>query len=332
MDAILESLNEVDNILATCKDVHLYNWIFEEDDPETANQMKTNAEGYAKSESLLRKAINGIKNIFRKIKEGIQHIFEYWTADKDEKRSFEQWCKDIQNDDSLKGKKVTFHDYRQLMSQMDQDCAQFEKEYTEFKNSQAEENPNLIKSIEKRLGELGVKSKEVAQAEAASFTIEVAIKYAQQSRAHAKKVQKWLTFDMGLVDAIEQELGSKEVRKFEKKIKKLNSSLKIVRLIAGGREKEYKTIQDAINESTGSIMSLARTHHRARNGAHADQVRSSEKDLVRIGKGMAKVKVGGKVNAWGANHESNQTVKDKQKSVKNMNKKISSLDEKLAQA
>jgi hypothetical protein len=326
MDIVLESLNEVDRILAGCKDVHLYNWIFEEDDPETTNQLKTNADAADKTDSLLRRAINKIKEIFGKIKQGIRNIIEYWGAGKDEKAEFEEFCKKAQSDPNLKNQKVTFHDYRQLMADLDKNCADYEKEYTEFKNSQLEENPNLLKKIETKLQQAGIKSKEIAQAEASSFTLEVAIRYAQQSRDHAKKVQNWLNFDLGLVDAIEKELGSKEIRKFQKKIKKLNSSLRIIRAIAGGREQEYKTLQDAISESTHSIKSLMRTHRRARNGAHAEQVRGAEKGLVKVGKGI--VKTEGK--AWSIKHESDVRAKEKQKSVNKLNKKINKLDSAIA--
>lgn len=326
MDIVLESLNEVDRILADCKDVHLYNWIFEEDDPETAAQLKTNAEGATKADSLLRRAINKIKEIFNKIRAGIHNLIEYWGASKDEKAEFEEFCKKAQSDPNLKNQKVTFHDYSQLMRDLDSDCADFEKQYTDFKNSELEENPNLLKKIESKLNEAGIKSKEIAQAEAASFTLEVAIRYAKQSRAHAQKVQKWLNFDLGLVDAIEKELGSKEIRKFQKKIKKLNSSLGIIRAIAGGREKEYKTLQDAINESTHSIKSLMRTHHRARNGAHAEQVRGAEKDLVKVGKGIVKTKA----DAWKYQHNVATDAKNSQKAVKKMNKHINNLDKQIA--
>lgn len=280
--------------------------MFESADPTTAAAEASNAKVAEQSTSLLQKIINGIKAIFRAIKEKLTNMFDYVMASSEEKMDFDTFLKEIQGDPEFKGKKVTFHDYRKILKEMDDSCSEFEREYTKFKESEAEDNPNLVKTIQTKLDEFGIKSKEVLQAEAASFSLEVALAYAKQSRKHSEKIQKMIQFDMGLLAAIERELGSSEVRKFKKKIKKLNNSSRIIRLLAGGRQKQADTLSDALKDVTGSLGKLWKIHRRARKGTHKDEVRSSEKAVLRAGMGIMQ-----------ATHEGNKAAKDKKRVLRN---------------
>lgn len=307
MDAIaLDSFDEMDRLISTYVDIPMYNYMFESADPKTAAAEASNARVAEKSTTLLQKIINGIKAIFRAIKEKLTNMFDYVMASSEEKVDFNTFLKEIQGDPEFKGKKITFHDYRKILAEMDSSCSEFEREYTKFKESEAEDNPNLVKTIQTKLEEFGIKSKEVLQAEAASFTLEVAVAYAKQSRKHSEKIQRMIQFDMGLLAAIERELGSNEVRKFKKKIAKLNNSSKIIRLLAGGRQKQADTLADALNDVTGSLRKLWRVHKKARKGAHKDEVRSSERAVLRAGMGIMQ-----------ATHEGKKAPKDKKRVLRN---------------
>lgn len=285
MDAIC-TMNPYDQIhtwLEEFKDVSLYQTIFEDADPAVAGQLAKNGEIAEKSVSLLQRIIAGIRKLIKTIQEKLKSIFDYFTASTDERKSFEDFCKEIQADPEFKGTKVTFHDYRKIVADMDSSCKQFEKEYQAFKESEAEDNPNLMKTISNKLQEAGIKCKEVLAAEASSFTVEVAIAYAKQSNKHAREVQDFINFNTGLLNAIEKELGSKETRKFKKKIAKLTNRSKMVQGILSIRRKEADTLADAIREVGGNLSSLWKVHRRALKGAHKDEVKASEKAIIKVG-------------------------------------------------
>lgn len=282
--AYLDRCNTVvDAMLEEWVEVPLYKQIFEADDPE-ANSKTTKAEEIGEqSVSLLQKMIAKIKAIFRAIKNAISNAFEYITAGKDERMKFEEFLEKCKNDPELRGKKITFHDYRDVINRMDKECADWEKEYRKFKESEAEDHPTLGKTAKEAVDKFGHDIKEIAEGEGISFAVEAAIEYAKQSKAHAWQVKKLLEMDEAFIGAIEKELGKKEAKKFRKKIKKLNSSLKILRFIAGGREKEVQTITGAINEVKSSLWKMAKVHWRARKGAHGDAIKRGEKAIKKYG-------------------------------------------------
>lgn len=289
--------DEVDRLIDQYEDIPASMYLFEAADPALARKEAANAEIEEKTVSLIQKIINGIKAFCKAIKERIKNLLDYFKASSEEKMDFETFCKEMQNDPDMKGKKVTFHDYREICAEMDRSCSEFEKEYTKFKQSQAEDNPNLMKTIQNKLEQFGIKSKEVMQAEGSSFALEVALTWAKNSREGAAAVQKFLDFDLGLLAVIERELGSKEVRKFKKKIRKLNSSSKILRLLVGGRSKQVSTLDAAFKDVCGSLRSLWSVHRRAKKGKHKAEVKSAEKALIKTGIGVVKATHEGNVKA-----------------------------------
>ena len=286
--AYLDKCNNImDAMLEDWEEVPLYNQIFEADDPESNAKTQNASEIGDQSIGLLQKMVAKIRAIFRAIKNAIANAFEYITAGKDERMKFDDFLEECKNDPNLRGKKITFHDYREIISKMDKECSDWEKEYRKFKESEAEDHPTLGKTAKAAVDKFGKDIKEIAEGEGISFAVEAAIEYAKQSKAHAWQVKKLLEMDEAFIGAIEKELGKREARKFKKKIKKLNSSLKILRFIAGGRDKEVQTIAAAVNEIKGNIWKMWRVHRRAKKGAHGDAIKRGEKAMMKYGLNIA---------------------------------------------
>lgn len=280
MDAYLDRIDNVmAHIMEEWQDIPLYDQIFEASDEEVE---KANDLG-GKSVGLLQKAIAALKTLFRKIKEMISNAIDYLFASKEEQQSFEEFIKEAKSDPELAKTKITFHDYREIITGLDKDCKDFENQYQQFKQSQADDAPSLKKAIQERVDDYSDKFKKIVATEGASVALEAAIVYAQQCRAHSIQVQQMINFDIGLLDALEDQLGKKEIQKFKNKIKHLNSEYDIVRKIYGGRQLQGKTATDALKEVTTKLRHIWSTQRRARKGKHGDEVKKVQGGILKAG-------------------------------------------------
>lgn len=328
--SIFEEMSlEVAGYASQCVDIPLIDFIMEEDNPETSEALKKNEEMMAKSENVFRKIIAGIRKMFQKLIDMVNGIIEKFGASKEEKVKYDQMVKELRESEEFKGMKLTFRDFRKINDEMESAVKTAEDEYRKFKESDAENNPNIIKTLNNKMQALGIQSKEVMQAEGASFAIEVAIKYAQQNRSHAAAVKKMLDFDMGLLAGLEKEIGKKEFQKARKKINKLNSQFGIVRAIAGGRNQQLKTLNDAVNDVTGSMWSLWKVHRRAKKSAHGAEVKASEKAVVKLGLWAHGKKVAGRQQAADEVAALKQKSKMMDETVKGYQKAHQNLDSQL---
>lgn len=265
MDACMGYLREVDLLMEEYTDLSTYQDLFEAADDAVAKAIDKNDKITGKSESLLSKAIGAVKALIRKIKSMLSGIMEYFTASKGEREDFEAFCKRIKSDPSMAGKKVTIHDYREIMKQYDKVLGNAEKEYKAMKDEEVEQRETIGGVVQKELNSLKQKTMDIAKASGTFVTVEVAMEYARSCRGNAKKLRSIIAHDEELLDRLEKELGKKGVKRMKRDIKILSSRCGILRRILGGRHQQAYTLSDAVKD----VMSSASNKSYATSEASA---------------------------------------------------------------
>ena len=290
MDACLGYLHEVDVLMESYIELPLYQDIFEATDPEVATATAKNAEIEEKSMNLLQKSLKLVRDIFGKIKEMIKTIFTWVGMSKDEKTVYAQFVEECKRNPEFAGMKVSIHDYRAINEEYNKTLKQYENEYTKIRGEEEEARPTLGKSIKEGLDKIKNKVAKIAAAEASAFTVEAVLNYAKACRENAAKVEFMLNFDIGLLDELEKQLGKKEIKKFKKKVKALQSKIPVVRYIAGGRQEQVKTLRDSLKETITNVREVAKIHGKARNknSAAAEDIKDVEKGVGKVGKAGVK--------------------------------------------
>lgn len=256
MDACLGYLHEVDVLMESYIELPLYQDIFEAADPEIAAVTAKNAETKEKSLNLLQKAAKVCRDIFKKVQEIIHTIFTWLGMSKTEKTAYQEFVKECKANPEFAGKKVTIHDFRKINDEYNKTLKKYENEYRSIKDSEEEARPSLVKDMEEGLKNLADKTKKVLATEGAAVTVESALTYCKSCQENAAQVEMMLKFDMGLLDELEKQLGSKQMKIAKLQIKMLSSKHKIIRYIAGGREEQVKTLRDSIKDTITAVRKV----------------------------------------------------------------------------
>lgn len=258
MDVCAGYLHEIDLLLEDYQEVPLYLDIFEAADPEMGKITAKNAEIEEKSTTLLDKAIKTVRNIFMKIKEMIHTIFTWMGMSKDEKTAYQQFVKEAKTNREFAGMTVTVHDFRKINDEYNRTLKEYENYYKQIKDEEADSRLTIGDMAEEKLKDLGGKAKRILLAEGTSFTVEAALNYASACRENALRVEQMLQFDMGLLDALEKELGKRETRRFKRKIHSLTKKHRLLSLIGRGRQEQTKTLKDSVKEVISSIKGVGK--------------------------------------------------------------------------
>lgn len=239
--------NVMNTMLESWNDVPLYSVIFESSDPAVQNaEAKANKVGNDAG-GLLQKMIAKLKGLFRKIKEIISNAIQFIFASNEDRIGFEEFTQQVNSDPQLAQMKVRFIDYKNFMAQMEADVKKYETEYTKFKQSQAENNPNLLSAMDASTKDFRDMAANLLKSKGSKVALSALVEYAKGCRHNAARIQQFIELDIGLLDAIERDLGRHEVKKFKNKIKHLNSEYEIIRKIHGMREQQSFTVKEALN-------------------------------------------------------------------------------------
>lgn len=248
MDACLYYLDQIDVVMEGYKEKSLAEFIFETEDENASESIVVNAQAEVKSENLLKKAANAIRKIFNKIKEILHTMVEWFTVSSKERKGYKDFVKACKSDPELAKKTITLHDYRKVVAGYEAALSNAEKSYRDFKDTEAEDRPSILKDVQADVAKLKDQTKTLLARTGSKFTVAAALKYAQANRENAARVQMMIDYDLRLLNDIEQQIGKKQAKKFKRKIKHLQSRFKIIRYIAGGRQEQALTLKEACTE------------------------------------------------------------------------------------
>ena len=257
------TLQKVDLLLESYVDIPTYSSIFfegnKEKDDKVVNADAVNEKVEGESTGLLQKACGLIRKIFGKVGEIIQSCIDYFkrggkAKDDEERKSFDEFARMCKENPEFRNKKVTIHDYRQINKAYEDALSEAEKQYKNMRETEESERPSFITDCKNKIDATKKRALQLVKTAGTAFTVQAAIDYAKTSKEAAANVQMMINYDMGLLKAIENQIGTKQMKKAKRQIKHLNSRLGVIRMIAGWRQDHALTLKESIKETFDSIV------------------------------------------------------------------------------
>ena len=297
LDDCLQALYEAELSMTDYVELTSYQTIFEADDPEVQAQQETNAEAQGKTENALIRAVKAVKAMISSLINAIADFLRKLTMSSDERKSFNEFKAACASDPSLKDKKITVKDYRNVMGQYDLMIKELEAGRRNAESMKESKYKELMRKASECLGKT-IKSAGVI------VSADAALKMAQSNIDMAKIINIGLKTDLGLVETLERELGSaKAVERYQKKIEGCTKKISMQRLIVKLRRKKYECAKDACAATMNDLKSIA-TGKVWKNVSMAKNLANNENTSKVV-----------KIGAKGAAMAGKEIVKDKVKSV-----------------
>lgn len=297
LDDCLQALYEAELSMTDYVELTSYQTIFEADDPEVQAQQETNKEAQGKTENALIRAVKAVKAMISSLINAIADFLRKLTMSSDERKSFNEFKAACASDPSLKDKKITVKDYRNVMGQYDLMIKELEAGMRNAESMKESKYKELMRKASECLGKT-IKSAGVI------VSADAALKMAQSNIDMAKIINIGLKTDLGLVETLERELGSaKAVERYQKKIEGCTKKISMQRLIVKLRRKKYECAKDACAATMNDLKSIA-TGKVWKNVSMAKNLANNENTSKVV-----------KIGAKGAAMAGKEIVKDKVKSV-----------------
>ena len=250
LDDCLQALYEAELSMADYVELTSYQTIFEADDPKVQAQQETNEEAQGKTENALIRAVKAVKAMISSLINAIADFLRKLTMSSEERKSFDEFKAACASDPSLKDKKITVQDYRNVMAQYDAMIKQLEEGMRNAENMKESKFKELMKNATDCISQT-VKSTGMI------VTADAALKMAQSNISVAKIINKGLKSDLGLMETLERELGSaKAAKKYQKKIAGCSRKISLQRLIVKFKKKEYDCAKDACAAAIKDLKSV----------------------------------------------------------------------------
>ena len=145
--------------------------------------MKNNEESMAASKKGLKNIIDIISKLISTILDSIQEFFSSLTIGGDEKARLKEFRKQMEADPSLRNKKVTIRDFREIEKEYNALEKEIEDEIRRTKNDEDRPTDRLINKITGFLKKSGKATTKIV-------TAETALKYAESNQNAARLMQK----------------------------------------------------------------------------------------------------------------------------------------------
>lgn len=246
MDAVTMYLEAADCLLDDYVEVSYFSEVFEGGDEKIQDTMKKNAEIEEKSVSLLQKALNAIKGIFKKIRMLVDDMLTYFKADAGSKSEYQKFCEEVKNNPEFAKKKVSFKEYSKIAQQWNEELSKEEAQYRKLKDEELENKPSIAQDIHNAWDTARGKILDKGKVIAKEIAVEALVQEAKTCRDGALSARNKLRWYETIIGDLQNQIGAKEARKVKRKLKMLSSKCSLVRKLAGGVETEYLTWKDAL--------------------------------------------------------------------------------------
>ena len=251
LDDCLQALYEAELSMADYVELTSYQTIFFFFFPKVQAQQENNVEAEGKTENALIRAINLLIVMISSLINAIADFLRKLTMSSEERKSFDEFKAACASDPSLKDKKITVQDYRNVMAQYDAMIKQLEEGMRNAENMKESKFKELMKNATDCISQT-VKSTGMI------VTADAALKMAQSNITIAKIINRGLKSDLGIMETLERELGSaKAAKKYQKKIAGCSRKISLQRLIVKFKKKEYDCAKDACAAAVNDLKSVA---------------------------------------------------------------------------
>ena len=189
-----------------------YEVIFEAaENSETAEKVAKNEATATKSVGFVKKAINAVISLIKRIYYAIKDLIDRCTMSGAEREAFDAFRATMAQDPSMKNKKVTVRDFRKIEAEYDKIIAEIDQNIRSVKAD--EKHP--IENITKKVNDF---TKGFVTELSVTVAADAALKMADSNVAMAKLLSKTLKDEEGVMEGLVKALGKRDAIKFQKEI------------------------------------------------------------------------------------------------------------------
>lgn len=245
---------EAEKYISQMSEMSIYASVFEatEGEPTAVAEETKNIELGAKSESLIRKAINALKAVYQGIKNAIGNMIGYLKLKPDDKQMYDEFVKKCKEDPALANKKVTVKDWKAIEAKFAEVRSEIEKEIEKAKRSEEDAKPTIVKALQAKVDSC----EDFAEKALIKVTADQLIARAKFNKNLAYGLQSFVDNDIVILNKMEMELGKHEVNKMKRKLKRINNPLSLMNLKAKLFKKESNLEAQAMKEERAIIRSF----------------------------------------------------------------------------
>ena len=217
-----------------------YEMIFEaSENPETARKVAQNEETETKTVGFVRKAIDAVIQMIKKLYEAVKDLIDRCTMSGAEREAFNQFKETMAQDPALKNKKITVQDFRKINETYDSLINEIDQNIRSVK---ANADHPIDGLVEKVTGFL----KGTVTSSATIVAADLALKIADSNMELAKVLKVALKEESTIMETLSKSLGKRRAEKFRKEIDAAAKNTMLHRLKVRLFRKRYDNIHEVI--------------------------------------------------------------------------------------
>lgn len=216
---------------------------------EIRKKEEANKQASEKGTSGIKKAIDGLLAMCKRIIDAIDNFFQEARLDKMEKEAYRNFKEACKQDPSLKNKKIMVRDYKKMKTEYQALMKECEDEIERVKRDSGhpiDRFVNKCKDFVKKNGK-GV---------AVSIAASAAVNVASTNRETAKIMRACLHMDEDVLEGLQKTMGDKQFKKMDRDIKSLGKILSLKKAGMFVTNNCYKDVTSACIAPVKAVMDL----------------------------------------------------------------------------
>lgn len=295
-DVFIEGMNELNSSINEYIPVSEYAAVFEADNPDVQKTEENNAKVAEKGDGAIVKVLKAIKRIVVNVITSIKNFFDKAKLSAEQKQAYEIFKKACAENPDFKNKKITVRAWQEIEKR----GAELHAEGEKLLRAEAE-NPTACEEFVSKATQF---CKDTASSVGSSIAVDAAMRYMEYSPAVADKVLADMQRDKQWCEKLEQQIGSKGLKKFEKYANKMRTRSRVGMALARIGKTRYDSLADATNATLKGVKGIATGHLGNRESFHTLNTLGSNEKVGGYMKGVVK-------------SAGTQVMRDKRKAITN---------------
>ena len=295
-DVFIEGMNELNSSINEYIPVSEYAAVFEADNPDVQKTEENNAKVAEKGDGAIVKVLKAIKRIVVNVITSIKNFFDKAKLSAEQKQAYEIFKKACAENPDFKNKKITVRAWQEIEKR----GAELHAEGEKLLRAEAE-NPTACEEFVSKAAKF---CKDTASSVGSSIAVDAAMRYMEYSPAVADKVLADMQRDKQWCEKLEQQIGSKGLKKFEKYANKMRTRSRVGMALARIGKTRYDSLADATNATLKGVKGIATGHLGNRESFHTLSTLGSNEKVGGYMKGVVK-------------SAGTQVMRDKRKAITN---------------
>ena len=295
-DVFIEGMNELNSSINEYIPVSEYAAVFEADNPDVQKTEENNAKVAEKGDGAIVKVLKAIKRIVVNVITSIKNFFDKAKLSAEQKQAYEIFKKACAENPDFKNKKITVRAWQEIEKR----GAELHAEGEKLLRAEAE-NPTACEEFVSKATKF---CKDTASSVGSSIAVDAAMRYMEYSPAVADKVLADMQRDKQWCEKLEQQIGSKGLKKFENYANKMRTRSRVGMALARIGKTRYDSLADATNATLKGVKGIATGHLGNRESFHTLNTLGSNEKVGGYMKGVVK-------------SAGTQVMRDKRKAITN---------------